>query len=158
MDAGEYLDNIKEQLRAYDFEERKTTKFNHPVFEKYQEGLFQDKAKTVVLKEVPDPTVEAVKESIEMVEKTIIQSENTIFGEDASPSHFYAILIPSESTKAMDIAVERAAKNPSDRSNWYFLPILVNLDDETLSYQDTSLMPHWEHRKMARNIDDYFRV
>lgn len=158
MDAGEYLSNIEEQLRAYDFEEREITEFNNSVFEKYDEGLIQNKAKTVVLKEVPDPTVEGIKESIELVEKTIIQNESAIFSEDASPFHFYAILVPSESTKAMDIAVKRAAKNPNDRSNWYFLPILVNLDDETLSYQDTSLMPHWEHRMMVRNIDDYFRV
>ena len=158
MDSGEYLNIVKEQLRAYDFQEREVAEFDHPLFEKRDQGLISDKSRTIIIKEVPESTVESVKNSAVFVKENVVQNNSTIFNEDASTFQFYAIFIPPKSTKAMEIAVERAAKNQNSGSNWFLLPMLVDLDNETLAYQDPSLFSHNQHHEMVNNIDKYFRV
>lgn len=156
METEEYLSLIKEQLRAYNFEEVSTEGFSQPVFLKSDEYTLGTKVKIVVITRINESSVEAVKDLIAEVKEGIYSEYWGLSGDQDIPDHNYLLIVPSESTNPMKTAVRREAEGLS--SDAFFLPMIVDLQEETLAYKDSGLILHWEHRMMVRNLNDYFKL
>lgn len=157
MDAAGYNTAVQEKLRAYDFSESDEPQISTPVFYKTEESLLSDRQKLVVIEELSEASVDSIKEALLRLKERAPKLFHNQFGFSDAPRQFYILLLPPESTSAIQVATKRAAESPDD-SDYFFLPILVDLEHERLSYDKPSLTSHLEHRRMVSNIDDYFRI
>lgn len=157
MDVAGYRTAVHEKLRAYDFVESEEPQITTPVFSKREEALLSNRQKLVVIEELSEPSVESIKDTLSNLKQRVNLLFNGLFESPDEPRQFYVLLLPHESSSAMHVATKRAAESPAN-SNVFFLPILVDLDSERLVYEKPSLTAPLEHRRMARNIEGYFKI
>lgn len=157
MDIAGYNTAVQEKLRAYDFSESDEPQISTPVFYKTEESLLSDRLKLVVIEELPDASVDTIKEIISKLQGRAPMLFHRLFGYSDNPRQFYVLLLPTETTSGMRVATKRAAEVPDD-ADYFFLPILIDFEHETLVYEKPSLTSHMDHRRMASNTDDYFKI
>lgn len=149
-----------EQLRAYDFEEQQPTTIeaSFPIFFKSVDGLVGDTEEVVIIQEIENANVDAIKNGLEqaVIELENHVSESTLFDNRRG----YLLLVPPTVTKAMRIAAKRGAGKRSIGNNEAFiLPIIADLENVQVVYKSPSTLDRvGSHGKMTRRVPKYFKL
>jgi hypothetical protein len=160
MDAPEYVEQIDEQLRAYEFQpvnhdstwemsnlySRKTDRLGPT-------GVHHE---VVIVDRVDNNDVDAIESELEMASDVFkgLDIDNT---SRLDSERVYLLIIAEEVTKPMSIRVERAAGEVLEDA--FLLPVLVDLSGSSLHYDEPSTLRRVStHGRMASDVEKYFRL
>ncbi|WP_155120428.1 hypothetical protein [Haloprofundus marisrubri] len=172
MDENSYISSVKEQLRAYDFDERDIYPLrliSKPSFYDTEEVGVDSKAcfykrekkltrvieQVVFIFTVDEPEVQAVKDAISDCVGFFDWSSSTgITSRDQR--WVYPLLIPTEVTKAMRIAAKREA---GQHDSEFVLPVIADPQNNQLIYDNPSKTGQLTaHGTVANNAENYFVI
>lgn len=163
MDADSYIQHIDEQLRAYGFnrEEEASDQDTTIVFFRTTDGVAPKltRHEVVVVEQLTNYNVDAIETAIETGRSVYAKLDVPVKSRFDS-EHCYLLLVAEEVTKPMRIRAERAAgEHPADENDAFLLPILVDLSETQLQYDDPSTLRRvTTHGTMATNVEKYFRL
>lgn len=154
MDESTYISSVKEQLRAYGFDERGAYSVNNrslPYFHKVESSVTGTTEEAVFIVKIDESTVDAIKQSIADVVGIHDWEESNGF---LDRSWLYVLVVPNSVTKAMRIAAKREA---GSRDGTLVLPIVADFENGALIYEKSSLPDRLTGRNgLMKKAERYF--
>lgn len=163
MNKADYIDQVEEQLRAYGFnyEGPQSVDNSSSVFSRTDDGVAPRLRhhEVIVIDQLEEYNVDAIEAAIETmrdIHDVLDIETQTRF----DSKRWYLLIVAAEVTKPMKIRAERAAgEELADDSDGFLLPVIVNLEDSQLNYNEPSTLRRaTTHGKMASNVEKYFRL
>ena len=160
MDSEDYIDSIKEQLKAYDFEKVDIVEQSGYIcFRRVRSRLLREQEELVFITELESSNVDELKSHFDEV----TDSGQAIFSEDQTSAkrQWYFVAVTRSASRALRVATERGSKKFSigDSLGVCFLPVLIDVEESRLKSGNVSMKNKVTHlTEMKDNADDYFTI
>lgn len=160
MNPAEYVDSVKEQLKAYDFEEVDIIgQSGYLCFRRERSRLVRNQEELVFIAELESDSVDELKSHFD----DVIKSGKAVCAEDGTLAvrQWYFVAVTNSSSRALRVATERGSDRFSlnDSLAGFFLPVLIDIEESRLKYGDVSMIHKITHfSEMKQNAEDYFSL
>jgi len=160
MDSVDYIHSIKEQLRAYDFEEVNIIEQSgYLCFRREKSRIVRDQEEVVFIAGLESVSVDELKSHL----NDVIEAGEAVFSEEGTLTvrHLYFVAVTNSASRALRVATERGSDSFSlnDSVGGFFLPVLIDLEESRLKYGDVSMKHRVTHfTEMKKNAEDYFSL
>lgn len=161
MDPAEYIHSVKEQLKAYDFEEVDIVgESGYLCFRREKSRLVRDQEELVFIAELESNSVDELKSHFDEVIKT----GKAVFSEGGTipVRQWYFVAVTNSGSRALRVATERGSDSFSINNKsfgGFFLPVLIDLEESRLKHGDVSIKHKVTHfSEMKKNAEDYFSL
>ncbi len=160
MDSVDYVHSVREQLRAYDFEEVDIMKQSGYVcFRRNKSRMLRDQEELVFIAEFESVSVDELKSHFD----DVIDAGKAVFSDDKTLAirQWYFVAVTNSTSRALRVATERGSDRFSvnDTFRGYFLPVLIDLEESRLKYGEVSKRHKITHfSNMKKNAENYFSL
>lgn len=160
MDPVDYIHSVKEQLRAYDFEEVDITEQSEYIcFRREKSRIVRDQEELVFITKLESVSVDELKSHFD----DVIEAGEAMFSEGGTliVRHLYFVAVTNSTSRALRVATERGSDRFSinDSIGGFFLPVLIDLEESRLKCGDVSMKHKVTHfPEMKKNAEDYFSL
>jgi len=160
MDSIDYIHSVKEQLRAYDFEEVDIVEQSgYLCFRRNKSRMVRDQEELVFITELESVSVDKLKSHFD----DVIDAGKAVFSEDGTLTvrQWYFVAVTNSASRALRVATERGSGSFSLNGSFggFFLPVLIDLEESRLKYGDISMKHRVAHfSDMKKNAENYFSL
>lgn len=160
MDTEDYIESVKEQLKAYDFEKVDIVEQSGYIcFRRVRSRLLREQEELVFITELESNDVDDFKAHFD----DVIDSGQAVFSKDQTLAkrQWYFVAVTRSASRALRVATKRGSKKFSigDSFGGFFLPVLIDLEESRLKSGSVSMKHKVTHlTEMKDNADEYFII